>query len=149
MFLQVDSNAVGFDISLMVGDFTTYGTPHGTPHAQADELIETMAKARMGLLIPAGTITYPKSETPKLNLVEAPSNQQNSQIWRQRHHLPIETILNLKPEDDDEVNEFQPYNLGKLIGTSLKRDKIPQPIYHAMLPSTLRTAIKATVNPLL
>ena len=112
-----------YDGILIVGDFnlhhplwnpTTYHVHDGE---LANDLIDTMAQLRLKPLLPAGTITFPRAKTA-IDLVwgNAYIEQRiiKCKIAKNDHgsdHLPIETIINLKPKPETQTQ--QPLNYEK------------------------------------
>src|SRR5579859_4734714 len=120
---------------IIAGDFNLHHPLWNPPQyhrqdRQADELIEGMLQQEMQLMIPPGTITFPKGKTA-IDLVwgneQAMSSVTKCHIATENDpcsdHLPIETILDLTPQLTPPTQP--PYNFTKTNWKALK-DKIQE-----------------------
>jgi hypothetical protein len=122
-YLSTSVNAEDYGAIVILGDFnlhhSLWNPQNYTNHdAQAEELIETMADLGMELMLPAGTVTFPRASTTidlvwgNNRAIEAATKCKVS--TRNDHtsdHLAIETMLNLKTPNVEQTQK--PFNYDK------------------------------------
>jgi ribonuclease HI len=151
-----------YDTIIVAGDFNLhhpYWNPRGynMHDARADELIEIMTELGLQLLIPPGTITYPRARTA-IDLVwgndRALRHIIKCQIAKYHDHgsdhLPIEIVLNLQPKQFPESISLKPYNYDKA-NWRLMKEKIatylPNPIDpETAVPQEIDTYVEEVVT---
>ena len=121
-YLREELNVRDYETIIMAGDFNCHhplwNPKQYTRHDQdADTLIEMMAELELHLLLPPGTITYPRASNT-LDLVWGNSGTMNRvvkcRIAREHDHgsdhLPIETIIAMRT---NMPQVLLPYNYAK------------------------------------
>jgi ribonuclease HI len=117
-YLKNHLQANTYDSIIIGGDFNLHhplwNPPHYDKHdANADNLIETMAELHLRLLIPPGTITFPRAKTA-IDLVWGNARAEHTLLkckiaQKNDHgsdHLPIEIALNLSLNPNLIVNKL-------------------------------------------
>ena len=128
--LQQNLDPSHYHAIIIAGDFNLHHPLWNPPRyhrhdAEADVLIEGILQQGMQLLIPPGTITYPKAGTA-IDLVwgneQAANNIMKCRVAENNDHgsdhYPIETILNLHP--NTRLTKEPPYNFAKTDWKTLK-----------------------------
>jgi len=140
-----------YDAIIICGDFNLHHplwnpTSYKVHDKQADELIDLMADHGLKLLLPPGTITFPRAETA-IDLVWGNERTEHAIIKCQisKHndhgsdHLPIEIALDLHPLHIPSTQT--PYNYAKTDWKTLET-KLPE-----YLPSIIEITNTGTTTP--